>query len=78
MTHTPVSTTVTERCDLKATHDAQRKAKIRWSIVAVAALSGILAVARHHTSTTPCPFHTSLLTGIGWVRELQSGHPDCF
>jgi hypothetical protein len=23
------------------------------------------------------PYHTSLLSGEGWIQELMSGHPDC-
>ena len=25
----------------------------------------------------PEPYHTSILTGQGWVEELLSGHPEC-
>jgi hypothetical protein len=66
MARTPVSTT------------ERRKVIHRRSVVVVAALGGILAAARRHSLASkpaPRPMHTSILTGIGWVRELQSGHP---
>ena len=81
MARTSLSTT--ER--RKATHNARRKAKLRQSVVAVAALGSILAASQHRgfrlgvtSNSTPRPLHTSILTGIGWVTELQYGHPDRF
>ena len=65
----------------KALHKARKTAKIRQSVVVLAALGGILATVQHlgHASKSkPRPIHTSILTGIGWVKELQSGHPDRF
>ena len=28
------------------------------------------------SSNTPIPFHTSILTGEGWMLELLNGHPE--
>jgi hypothetical protein len=43
----------------------------------------ILFVSVHLTACTsilsmlPQPYHTSILSGEGWVMELLNGHPDC-
>jgi hypothetical protein len=77
MARTSVSTTEKQN----TRHEARRKAKIRRSAVALAALGSILAIVRNcapASCSKPRPIHTSILTGIGWVTELQSGHPERF
>jgi hypothetical protein len=32
--------------------------------------------ARLYERPPPIPYHTSVLTGAGWVHELLSGHPE--
>ena len=45
------------------------------------AICAIIGVVSHSTTHQPCkdaePYHTSILSGEGWVFELLTGHPDC-
>ncbi|EGO00181.1 hypothetical protein SERLA73DRAFT_27878, partial [Serpula lacrymans var. lacrymans S7.3] len=40
------------------------------------AQSAALVANDQLNKTIPQPYHTSILTGHGWVLELLSGHPD--
>ena len=50
-----------------------------WQIMAtfVTVVSAILTLLQVNVSKDPEPYHTSILSGQGWVNELLVGHPAC-
>lgn len=52
-----------------------RNIRLLALVTAIAAATITPAVSR---SLFPTPMNTSILTGMMWVRELLSGHPDRF
>ena len=69
-----VSTTSQKAKAYKASlcHKKQHKKQVTALMVATAA-----AVITHHMAPSlfPTPMNTSTLTGMGWLRELLTGHP---
>jgi hypothetical protein len=45
-------------------------------IIITAAVAASQAIALAVQKDEPIPYHTSILTGAGWVSELLSGHPE--
>ena len=43
----------------------------------MAAIAIVLATDEEQLARVRLPYHTSALTGEGWVMELLSGHPWC-
>lgn len=57
-----------------AAQSAQKRHKKRF-IACMAALATGVMVTTLAPSLFPTLMNTSILTGIGWVRELLCGHP---
>jgi len=54
-------------------HSRRRRLLVFLTII----LARIAVIANQLFSPAPrIPYHTSILTGHGWVLELMSGHPD--
>ena len=45
--------------------------------IILATASIISEYAAHQPCKDPQPYHTSILSGEGWVLELLTDHPDC-
>ena len=45
-------------------------------LITSAILSTITAILEATYRRDPEPYHTSILTGHGWIQELLSGHPE--
>jgi hypothetical protein len=45
-------------------------------IIITAAMAASQAIALAVQKEEPIPYHTSILTGAGWVSELLNGHPE--
>ena len=68
--------------DNEAAHQAAHQLAMHWLYqyitlfisILLTALTGIL---NEESTRTREPYHTSILTGEGWVMELLKGHPNC-
>ena len=69
-----VSTTSQKVKAYKASLSSKKQHK-KWATALVVATAA--AVITHHMAPSlfPTPMNTSTLTGLGWLRELLTGHP---
>jgi hypothetical protein len=69
-----VSTTSRKTKSLRASSDSKKKHKKRVTAF-MAAIAAAVSTSHIAPSLFPIPMNTSILTGMGWLRELLTGHP---
>ena len=63
---------------LQASLNIKKKHQKRRFTVFLAAVAAAISASHITHSLFPTPMNTSVLTGMGWLRELLTGHPVCF
>ena len=64
------------RCHIRPTK-SRRQVLIQYiTLILAIIMNGVTEVMQSTIWKEPEPYHTSILTGQGWVIELITGHPD--
>lgn len=64
------------RCHIRPTK-SRRQVLIQYiTLILAIIMNGVTEVMQSTIRKEPEPYHTSILTGQGWVIELITGHPD--